>query len=433
MAEKNNLLRAKRESFPSSAIPGEPMSPHELAEAVNRWLWEKTRERYDLDGAAVSRWERGAVRWPREHYRTALRHVLQSATDADLGFRPAQKRSVVLDAVDYGSEIDLGVSPEEYVGRMTDTSTPTRVGMSDVIRVRKATAAIAASENMYGGGLSFASAKGQLEWATRLLKAQAKNETRRALYEAVGNLSAVVAFSAFDMGNQDLATDSFVYSLWCAQKGGSWQLRAATLADMARQAVYLDDLDTALERIEFAQVRADRVTPTGRAMLATVHARLLSQLGDHKAAVAAVDRADEHFSDRNSVDDPPWLTYYDEAEHQGSTARALTPLAILERSPEQAVERLDAAIKLHSDRYPRSRTFSMIRLATLLLDADEPSTAIPIGHQAVADAAEFHSQRMSKELEGLHKAAERCCSTPDVRDFADHLGRVLRRDDTMKS
>ncbi|SDP94012.1 XRE family transcriptional regulator [Lentzea jiangxiensis] len=432
MAERNDLLRERRESFPSPAMPGEKMSPHELAEAVNRWLWETTGKRFDLDGAAIARWERGGVRWPRTHYRAALRHVLRVSTDAELGFRPSQKRSVGLDVIDYGAEIDLGVSPEEYVRRMSDSTTPTQVGMTDIDLVRKATAAIAASENKHGGGLAFASAKGQLEWATRLLKARADNKTRRALHEAVGNLAGVVAFSAFDIGNQDLAADSFLYALWCAQQGGSWQLRAATLADMARQSVYLGDLDTALDRIEFAQVRADRVTATGRAMLATVHARLLAQLGDHKAAVAEVDRADSYFADREVAEDPPWLTYYDEAEHQGSTARALTPLAIVERSPERAVGRLEAAVRLHSDGYPRSRTFSMTRLAALLLDAGELSTAIPSGRQALADAAEFHSKRMSDELETLYNAAKRRRSTPEVADFAEDLRRYLHKAETIE-
>lgn len=142
----------------------------------------------------------------------------RDASTADIlvqrpGFRPSQKRSVGLDIVDYGAEVYLGVSPEEYVKRMTDSTTPTKVGMTDVEQVRKATAAIAASENKHGGGLSFASAKGQLEWATRLLKARASNENRRVLHEAIGNLSGVVAFSAFDMGNHDLAADSFVFAL----------------------------------------------------------------------------------------------------------------------------------------------------------------------------------------------------------------------------
>jgi hypothetical protein len=88
MTEPNHLLRAARERTPSRVAPGEPMSRRELAEAVNRWLWITTAERYELDAHGVGRWERGAVRWPGAHYRAALRSVLNAETDADLGFRP---------------------------------------------------------------------------------------------------------------------------------------------------------------------------------------------------------------------------------------------------------------------------------------------------------------------------------------------------------
>ena len=43
----NDLLSASRERTPSRLAPGECMSRRELAEAVNAWLWETTRQRYD--------------------------------------------------------------------------------------------------------------------------------------------------------------------------------------------------------------------------------------------------------------------------------------------------------------------------------------------------------------------------------------------------
>jgi hypothetical protein len=96
---------------------------------------------------------------------------------------------------------------------------------------------------------------------------------------------------------------------------------------MSRKAVYLGDVDEALSLIEFAQVRADRVSATGQAMMAAIRARLLALLDRHEEARAEVDRADHRFADRDPAADPPWLCHYDHAEHQGSTGRALIPVA----------------------------------------------------------------------------------------------------------
>lgn len=70
---------------PSPRTPGAGLSRDELAEAVNTWLAEHTGRAGALDGQAVGRWERGAVRCPNREYRTALRSLLD-ATDEELGF-----------------------------------------------------------------------------------------------------------------------------------------------------------------------------------------------------------------------------------------------------------------------------------------------------------------------------------------------------------
>ncbi|WP_191243526.1 hypothetical protein [Amycolatopsis deserti] len=51
MDEPNDKLRAARRATPSRRVPGEPMSPGELADEVNRYLWDTTGRRYQLDGA----------------------------------------------------------------------------------------------------------------------------------------------------------------------------------------------------------------------------------------------------------------------------------------------------------------------------------------------------------------------------------------------
>lgn len=430
MPAPNLNLSRYREATASRVAPHEPMGRAELAEEVNRYLWETTERRYQLDAHTIARYERGDVQWPSAAYRSGLRAVLNAASDADLGFRPTRRgstttppHSVMRPAVDFQGSVDLGASPTEFLANTAvETPVPTRLGWTEVEHVRVTTRAVAMSENLFGGGLSCEAAAAQLRWVGQLLDVPATSEVHRAMAEAVGNLASVVAYSAFDIANYAAADRCFQFALWCADEGGSWALRANTLADMARKAAYLKDYDDALSLIEFAQVRADRLTATARAMLWAIRARLLALTGRHTEALADIDRADAYFADIDPDIDPPWLCYYDAAEHQGSTGKALIPIAQAQRKPELATPRLEAAIQLQADNYPRSRTFSRIRLAALMMGGGYPREALPIGRQAVLDAAPLRSQRLITELHGLARIA-----TPyeQISDIAD-----LRRDIT---
>lgn len=436
MPEPNRSLRAARERTPSPSAPGECASRAEIAEAVNAWLWNTTGKRHTLDAHYLAKLERGVARWPNAAYRSGLRHVLGAATDRELGFQRPRRSAVAAppetseprNIVGTGlNNVDLGADPAEFIARITlETPAPARAGQTEIHRVRAATAALAASENLHGGGLLAEAGTLQLHWAARLLTAQVKESSRAALFEAVGNLSGVVAFSAFDMGEHRAAARCFQFSLWCAEQGGSWELRAATLADMARQAAYVGDLDSALTLIEHAQVRADRLSATGRTVISVVRARLLSLLGRHDDARAEVDRADGSFAERHPSADPPWLRYYGEAEHAGSTARALLPAAMLRREPGIPGERLTRAISLHTDDYRRSRAFSRIRLATLVMRAGDPYEGVVLGHHALADAASLHSRRVADELRDLRTAAHRYTDIPEVADLEHELFMVGR-------
>lgn len=405
MPTPNLKLQQRREATPSSTVAGRSMTRAELAEAVNDHLWRTTGRRRELDAHTIARYERGAVRWPGKDYRQALCTVL-NATETELGFAAARHRQAPDGrdalAVNLFSPFDPEHIPTDY---LTGSKTAGRVGRSDVDKVRCAVAAVAAAENLHGGGSAADSAANHLRAFTPLLGAHAAPTTRQALCEAVGNLSGIAAYTAFDIAAHTKAERRFRFALWCADVAGSWELRAATLADMARKTAYVGNPDGALSLIELAQVRADRLTATTRAMLATLHAQFLSALGHTDDALSEVTRADEHFAARNPAEDPAWMCYYDHAEHLGSTGKALIPVALARKRIKLAAPRICQAIQLHGDNYPRSRTFSHTRLATLTMQLDDPRTAAALGMQAVTAAAPFHSQRIRDELRGLAAAA----------------------------
>lgn len=413
----NLKLQARREATPSRIVPGRAMGRAELAEAVNEYIWRTRAERRDLDAHTIARYERGTVRWPNEEYREAFRAILH-ATDAELGFMPVRKRrsqgTEQTLAVNLFSPFNPETIPADYLRGVRSIG---RVGWSDVDRVKTATREAASSENLHGGGSASSTAEEELRRYVPLLTGQASPTARRALFEAIGNLSGVAAFSAFDIADYREAEQRFRFALWCADTAGSWELRASTLADMARKVAYVGSADDALSLIELAQVRSDRLSATARAMLGALRAQFLSAVGRTDAALTEVARADEHFAERTPETDAPWLCYYDEAEHMGSTGKALIPVAEARRRIELAAPRIQRAVQLQSEDYPRSRTFSLTRLATLTMRLGDPSEAAKLGFQAAQNAKLFSSQRIRDELNGLAEAASAHRRIDDVAEL----------------
>ncbi|MBF6066189.1 helix-turn-helix transcriptional regulator [Nocardia terpenica] len=262
------------------------------------------------------------------------------------------------------SPFDLEPVPADY---LADAHSMRNVGWSDIDKVKEATRLAATSENRHGGGSASNTADRQLRRFAPLLRGKAAPATRRALFEAVGNLSGVAAFSAFDIADFTEAERRFRFALWCADAAGSWELRATTLADMARKAAYIGN-------------------------------------------------ADEHFADRTPGADAPWMCYYDEAEHMGSPGKALIPVALTRNRIEVAALRINQAVRLQRQNYPRSRTFSLTRLATLTMRLGDPREAATIGLQAANNAKQFRSQRIRDERQTLTYVSAK---HRDIREVAE--------------
>jgi len=129
-------------------------------------------------------------------------------------------------------------------------------------------------------------------------------------------------------------------------------------------------------------VRADRLTATERAMLHTAHARALAKMRRTRDALAAVGRADDEFAHATPANDPPWMAYYDHAQHVGDTGHALFDLAVHGCRPVEAAARLSDAVTGHTDAYARSRAISQTKLATLTMATRDLAEAAAL-HQRI--------------------------------------------------
>ncbi|WP_327096104.1 XRE family transcriptional regulator [Nocardia vinacea] len=407
---------------------GQVMGRAELAEAVNAYIWRQHGQRRELDARTIARYERGTVRWPNELYREAFRTILH-ATDNELGFIPnRRRREAALQpdgtlAINLFSPFDPGIGPAHYFGPNADDKPIRRVGTTEVIDVQTATRTIASAENLRGGGSISLVAGRQLGRFARLLDAKASPTTRRALLEAIGNFGSVAGYAAFDIGDHTAAERRFRLALWCADTAGSWELRASTLADMARKMAYIGNADGGLSLIELAQVRSDRLSATTRAMLSALRAQYLAATARPDEALSEVAHADEYFAQRTPATDAPWLCFYDEAEHLGSTGKALIPIAQARHRIELAAPRIQRAVELQAAEYPRSQTFSLTRLATLTMQLGDPKEAVALGLRAATQAGQLDSHRIHNELQRLAAASSRHRRMRDVVELREVITR----------
>jgi hypothetical protein len=427
--DSNEQLRQARERIPSRRTPGECLSRQEVAELINEWLYDRTKKRVELDANYIGKLERGVIRWPGRQYREAFRAVLRAESDAQLGFHGHRRRSATVTDVDRQQFIRtagtvMALPWLELFTPTTPTPVPTRVTPVEIAQVRTAARVFSSWDYEHGGGLAREAVLAQLRWSSQLLHGTCEERLRPTLFEAVAELGEVAGFMAFDACAHGDGRRIFRFALACAEHAENWHMRANVLADMARQAVWINDPDSGLTYVELALVRSERLTATERAMLHTVRARALAKLGRLQATLAAVGTADEAFAHANPAIDPPWMAFYDHAQHHGDTGHALFDLSVRGHRT-QAAQRLAYSVAHHGDAYARSRAISRTKLATLVMTTGDPRRAAVIGQKALESAGSLRSRRAVDDLWQLHDAAGRHPAVTEARELSDRIAETL--------
>ncbi|HKT04808.1 MAG TPA: hypothetical protein VJT31_35285, partial [Rugosimonospora sp.] len=422
-------FRQARERIQSPSTPGEPLSRQEVAEQANAWIFEQHKKTVALDANYVGKLERGLIRWPHRMYREAFRAVLRVATDAQIGFSGRRRRPATVGPVNRQQFLHLAGSVValpwlDLFAPIEPTALPRKISRDDIDQVQLASATFMGWDNTYGGGLAREAVHAQLRWSAQLLHVDCPGTLQPDLFAAVAELGGVVGFMAFDAYAHDDARRTFTFSLACAEESKNWHLRASILSMMARQAIWCGQPDTGLTHVETALVRRDRLTATERASLHTLRARALARLRRPQETLAAVGAADDAFAHAKPGDDPPWMAFYDHAQHHGDTAHALWDLSVRGRRT-QAAQRLAYSVVHHGAEYARSRTISCTKLATLLMVTGDPRKAAAIGNQALDGAAQLRSRRAIDDLWELHRTAARHQAIIDVAELRDRIVETL--------
>ncbi|WP_113704731.1 XRE family transcriptional regulator [Nonomuraea lactucae] len=428
MPEPNVLLQQARERVPSPSAPGESASRQDLADLVNAWILNERNRTAGLTANYIGKMERGLVRWPQQDYRDALRAICGADEDKDLGFarRRRTKPPVTVADVDRKQFIRtaMGIAATVPLAELAAPgqaiSPPAVVQPSDISELRTVANVFTTWDHTYGGCLVREAVAAQLRFAVGLLKeSRCPAKLHDPLYSAVGWLGHAAAFMAFDAYAHDDARKMFALALACTEEANNWHLRAKVLSSMARQAIWVGDADNGLTLVEFALVRADRLTAGERAMLRSAQARAFAKLGRVSETWQAVKEADKEFDRIHPAEEKPWMWYYDDAQHQGDTGHAVFDLAIDVRAlgkvidgqviheavnaqyVGEASDRLASAVAGHTAAYVRSRAISGIKLASLTMAAGDPEEAAAIGGRAVTDAGTVRSRRAQDDMREL--------------------------------
>ncbi|MER5665678.1 helix-turn-helix transcriptional regulator [Streptomyces mirabilis] len=286
---------------------------------------------------------------------------------------------------------------------------PKQIHEKDIAQVLHAADGIHHWDNEHGGGgITSVVASRSLEWSVSLLSVPCSEPLRPQLLRAVARLGIVVGASKFDAYEHDDARVAFKIASECAEEAGDWHQRAKTFSFLARQEIWIGDPDAGLTYAEKGLVRSDRLTATERAMLHSARARAFGKMHDVQGTLAAVGAADDAFAQSDPTQDPPWMAYYDAAQHAGDTAHALFDLAIhADQDPGQAGRRFEIAVAGHGDEFARSRAISRTKLASLLMAKGDPRQATVIGHKALDDVGRLTSRRAADDLKELGRFAGR--------------------------
>lgn len=342
-----------------------------------------------------------------------------STTTPSESLDPVDRRALLLGGL-------AALAPVDLVSLVTPTAQPEipqEIRRREIALLERAADHIHAMDNAHGGGgLVAEMANGSMAWAVRLLPVKCPEALRPHLLSAVARLGLVVGASQFDAYAHADARVSFRLAAECAEEGRNWHLRAKTYSFMARQAIWTGDPDTGLTDAEKGLVRSDRITATERAMLHTARARAFGKMGDVSNTLMAVGDADAAFDQANPAEDPPWMAYYDHAQHHGDTAHALYDLAIRAgQDPGRAAERFKIAVEGHGQEFARSRAISQTKWASLNMAKGDPHKAVVLGHLALDEVGKLTSRRAADDLRELSHFAARHRAIPGAADLRERI------------
>lgn len=303
-----------------------------------------------------------------------------------------------------------------------------RLGIQETAELESAAQVFRAWDHKYGGGLRRKAVLGQLsEVAGHLHEHQAPAVEQR-LYRVMAQLAGTAATMAWDSGQQRRAQEYYRLALRSAHAGDDTVFGANVLAGMARQMLYRDRPEDALELVRMAQDGSRGTAgPRVRAMLHTREAWALATMGRTAAFRRATEQARAALSTAEQGEEPYWIAYFDEAELAGVTGGRLLDLARADprRHAEAAAASIQQALDARGAEAGRSHALDWIGLAQCAFLMGDVTGGVKHTHAAVEAARRTRSSRVRVQLGELYPYTVGRSASSSVRGARDSIRDLL--------
>lgn len=300
----------------------------------------------------------------------------------------------------------------------------TRVGIADVRRLEDTVAELRAVDYRYGGGACRAAVETRLPAAVALLDGVTKTVVLARLCTAVADLYNLAGWTNFDQDRPAAALAAFTRALEFAVRAGNDDLQANIRYRTGRLHLHYGAVDAALAEFERGRDAAVQARSTlAQAILSANQAWAHAKKADVSAALTYLRRAREEFAEAAGCEPSPWAEFFgpnDMAAMIGTVHGELAQVVDI-RHGRDGIPALTLAIAGYGEGMTRSRSLTLIWLATVhALDGDL-DVASAVGEEAIALAAALRSPRTRQRLNSLSAAARRYSGNADARDIADRV------------
>lgn len=333
---------------------------------------------------------------------------------SDLGRADVERRKVLMSAVFAGA---ASIAPSREWLLSTLTGEPTRrIGQADVQAVKNMFSVFQEMDVMQGGGSGrLALAAYMNEHVYPMLRARKSASVNDSLLRASAEQSYLLGWMAYDNGEHALAQRYLIQALRLAQESTDTALGAHILAGMADQATLMGN---PAEGVRLAQTgRLGLLSGESPACLADLYAleaRGHAALGDTQAAVTAISRSREVFTEVDYTTEPEWARFIDAAYLNGEYATAMRDVGRPADAVGFARASIDAA---RAQKRARRGAMSHAVLASAHLQDRNLEAAHAAGVRSIELAGTVKSSRTLDSVKDLRTRMGRVGSHRLVADY----------------
>jgi tetratricopeptide (TPR) repeat protein len=299
-----------------------------------------------------------------------------------------------------------------------------RVGLADVRRLEDTVAELRALDYRYGSGACRVAVESRLPAAVALLEGVSKAVVLARLCTAVADLYNLAGWTNFDQDRPGAALVAFARALELAAEAGNDELQANIRYRVGRLHLHYGAVDAALA--EFIRGRDAALlahSKLAQAILSANQAWAHAKKADVTGALTYLRRAREELAAAEGSKFSPWAAFFGPTDMAAMTGTVHAELAQVVdiRHGRDGIPALLEAIEGYRTGMTRSRSLTLIWLATVhALDGDL-DVAMAVGQEAVELAGALRSPRTRQRLNSLSAAARRYSGNADAQEIVDRI------------